>query len=206
RGVGRLGRQRGRASTTRDQEHSDEADHDAQRGRDIRMDRPLRPATAAPVAVLGSVSDVEARGPCPHGNALDPSLEDELPLHLLHLARGACVPKGTGPPRTPATTRRTLPAMTMAPCTLRDRSSRRWRLPTGPPHSAPIRTPPPPLVKRLLATAPRFCPPARPQESGNDDATVSGGIDLPAILDGGEGDDRLNGGNGGNILIGGRGN
>ena len=38
---------------------------------------------------------------------------------------------------------------------------------------------------------------------GNDKVTVSGSVDLPAVIDGGEGDDQLNGGNAGSILIGG---
>ncbi len=41
---------------------------------------------------------------------------------------------------------------------------------------------------------------------GDDTVTISGGLGLPAILDGGAGNDHLNGGNGGNILIGGDGN
>lgn len=41
---------------------------------------------------------------------------------------------------------------------------------------------------------------------GNDSATVAGSITLPTLIDGGEGDDRLNGGNGPNILLGGAGN
>ena len=41
---------------------------------------------------------------------------------------------------------------------------------------------------------------------GNDHVTISGGISLPALIDGGTGDDKLNGGNGTNIIIGGDGN
>ena len=41
---------------------------------------------------------------------------------------------------------------------------------------------------------------------GNDEVTISGGISLPALIDGGDGDDKLNGGNGPNIILGGRGN
>ena len=41
---------------------------------------------------------------------------------------------------------------------------------------------------------------------GNDQVTISGGISLPALIDGGKGDDKLNGGNGTNIIIGGDGN
>ncbi len=41
---------------------------------------------------------------------------------------------------------------------------------------------------------------------GNDHVTISGGISLPALIDGGDGDDKLNGGNGPNIILGGRGN
>ncbi len=41
---------------------------------------------------------------------------------------------------------------------------------------------------------------------GNDQATIAGNILLPAIMDGGRGDDKLNGGGGGNVLLGGDGN
>ena len=41
---------------------------------------------------------------------------------------------------------------------------------------------------------------------GNDQVTISSGISLPALIDGGTGDDKLNGGNGTNIIIGGDGN
>ncbi len=41
---------------------------------------------------------------------------------------------------------------------------------------------------------------------GNDQVTISGGVTLPALIDGGEGDDKLNGGNGLNIILGGGGN
>jgi hypothetical protein len=40
---------------------------------------------------------------------------------------------------------------------------------------------------------------------GNDQATIAGSITVPAILDGGPGNDKLNGGGGSNILIGGDG-
>jgi hypothetical protein len=40
---------------------------------------------------------------------------------------------------------------------------------------------------------------------GDDHVTVSGGINLPTQIDGGEGDDTLNGGNGPNIIVGGPG-
>ena len=40
---------------------------------------------------------------------------------------------------------------------------------------------------------------------GDDHVTISGGISLPALIDGGEGDDHLNGGNGPNIILGGGG-
>jgi len=40
---------------------------------------------------------------------------------------------------------------------------------------------------------------------GNDDATISGGISIPALIDGGAGNDHLNGGNGPNIILGGSG-
>jgi|GEM_PF-1890571 len=40
---------------------------------------------------------------------------------------------------------------------------------------------------------------------GNDQVTISGGVSLPALIDGGEGDDRLNGGSGPNIIVGGGG-
>jgi Ca2+-binding RTX toxin-like protein len=42
--------------------------------------------------------------------------------------------------------------------------------------------------------------------AGNDSATVAGSITVPAVLDGGAGNDLLNGGGGGNVLIGGPGN
>ncbi|MCC6508299.1 MAG: hypothetical protein IT423_04280, partial [Pirellulaceae bacterium] len=41
---------------------------------------------------------------------------------------------------------------------------------------------------------------------GNDQVTVSGGVSLPTLIDGGAGDDKLNGGNGPNIVLGGSGN
>lgn len=40
---------------------------------------------------------------------------------------------------------------------------------------------------------------------GNDHVSISGGITLPALIDGGAGDDQLNGGNGSNIILGGEG-
>jgi hypothetical protein len=42
--------------------------------------------------------------------------------------------------------------------------------------------------------------------AGNDHVSVAGSVDLPGVLDGGDGDDHLNGGNVGSVLIGGRGN
>jgi Ca2+-binding RTX toxin-like protein len=41
--------------------------------------------------------------------------------------------------------------------------------------------------------------------AGNDDIQVAGGLTLPAWLDGGDGNDRLNGGGGNNVLLGGAG-
>jgi Ca2+-binding RTX toxin-like protein len=41
---------------------------------------------------------------------------------------------------------------------------------------------------------------------GNDQATIARNIVLPAIMDGGPGDDKLNGGGGGSVLLGGDGN
>jgi Ca2+-binding RTX toxin-like protein len=41
---------------------------------------------------------------------------------------------------------------------------------------------------------------------GDDQVTISGGINLPALIDGGDGNDKLNGGNGPNIILGGDGN
>jgi hypothetical protein len=41
--------------------------------------------------------------------------------------------------------------------------------------------------------------------AGNDHAGISGSVDLPAVLDGGDGDDHLDGGNAGSVVIGGRG-
>jgi Ca2+-binding RTX toxin-like protein len=41
--------------------------------------------------------------------------------------------------------------------------------------------------------------------AGGDHAGVAGNVGLPAVLDGGDGDDHLNGGNGGSVVIGGRG-
>jgi len=41
---------------------------------------------------------------------------------------------------------------------------------------------------------------------GNDQATLAGNMTLPAVLDGGSGDDRLNAGGGGAVLLGGTGN
>ncbi|MGH7177023.1 MAG: hypothetical protein ACREJC_06570, partial [Tepidisphaeraceae bacterium] len=41
--------------------------------------------------------------------------------------------------------------------------------------------------------------------SGNDSASISGSIAIPAIIDGGSGDDDMNGGGGNNIIIGGAG-
>jgi hypothetical protein len=40
---------------------------------------------------------------------------------------------------------------------------------------------------------------------GDDHATISGGVSLPSIIDGGAGNDHLNGGNGNNIILGGAG-
>jgi Ca2+-binding RTX toxin-like protein len=42
--------------------------------------------------------------------------------------------------------------------------------------------------------------------AGDDHVSVAGSVDLPAVLDGGDGDDHLNGSNAGGIIIGGRGN
>src|SRR5262249_47501949 len=41
--------------------------------------------------------------------------------------------------------------------------------------------------------------------AGNDQVSISGSVKLPAVLDGGDGDDTLNGGQVGSVLIGGRG-